>query len=155
MKTLILIRHGEAEPAYATSDFNRNLTLDGTKAAKELGVMLNDWNIEPEIIVSSNAIRTTQTTEALLSQLKDPCGVQYYEAMYNAPPAVLRTHIEDQSKHFNIMVVVAHNPGISVLASELTSQPISFKPGEGVVLELEIEEWGLIGGTTAKGYRYL
>lgn len=155
MKTLILIRHGEAEPAYATSDFNRNLTLDGKAAVKDLGIRMNEWDIVPEIIVSSNANRTKQTSEGLLSQLKDPCGVQYFEALYNAPPAVLRSHIEDQSKHFNTLVVIAHNPGISILAGELSGQLVSFKPGEGIVLEIDLKEWELLSGSTVTQFRYL
>ena len=64
MKTLILMRHSHAEiDGRASTDFERELTDSGRTLAQQTANLLLEFRID--MIVSSSAVRTTQTTLAM------------------------------------------------------------------------------------------
>lgn len=59
-KTLIIMRHAEAD--WGLDDFNRPLTRRGHAQASSAGRWLVQQGFVPEMLVSSAALRTRQTT---------------------------------------------------------------------------------------------
>ena len=57
MRTLLILRHGQAAPEEAGSDRSRPLTKRGIQAAERVGHLLRDDDLVPDRIISSNALR--------------------------------------------------------------------------------------------------
>ena len=129
----ILVRHAHAEwPAYVGRDFDRPLTPRGLEDAHATGQALRDAGLLPSRIIASSARRTEQTARILSRKLGLPAdSLQLLDSLYNAEAGVLKGALE-ASAGSALVLLVAHNPGISELARLLSgnkSAP-SFRPAE-------------------------
>ena len=69
---LLLARHGLAEQAAASlNDFDRALTMRGRKRVRNVGKVLRDNLLVPDLIVTSPVVRAVQTAEIFAATL-DP-----------------------------------------------------------------------------------
>jgi len=149
MPKLLIFRHGEAAPG--SPDFDRPLTEKGRSDIKRLGIKLAE--LAPELssnqitLFSSSAIRTTETTQLLLSGLNNKnITVNFIKEGYLADPATWMKNIESISTR--TCIIVGHNPGISELVFILSGSYITMTPGTGVSMELLINDWSeLFDGT--------
>ena len=143
-KQIILIRHAQAEFMQSgLKDIDRKLTPEGSKDAMRMGKLLFEANIVPDLILSSNAERTTETTKYLCEQLDfDFDKVDFEEDLYESSVRLLVNSIEKIDSEHNHVFLVAHNPSISYLAEYLTGEVIGNLPPCGVVnLSSEIDSW--------------
>ena len=114
----ILVRHAHAEwPAWRGRDFDRPLTARGVEDAHAAGQALRATGLRPSRIIASAAQRTTQTAQILLHELQLPASqLDLRDALYNADALSLRSALEDSVADGQVVLMVAHNPGISDLA---------------------------------------
>ena len=118
MHRLILMRHAEAERAAPSGrDRDRSLTPRGRDDAILMGRILKEKGLRPDIALVSTAARTTQTWEWVQEGLGD-AEVRMEPALYNASADVLRRHVEATEEEAGCLLVMAHNPGIHILAHE-------------------------------------
>lgn len=126
MRTLILLRHGEAERAAASGrDLDRALTPAGRGAAQAAGVALRGAGLAVDVALVSSALRTRQTWEAVAEALGGPAGIGRPD-LYDAPADDLLAAA--RACGVAAVAVVAHNPGVGELASRLFGQPTRFSP---------------------------
>lgn len=72
----------------------------------------------PDIVLCSAALRTQQTL-ALARPALDPRAVVVERDLYLASATTLRRHVESLDQAIERALVIAHNPGLEVLAHEL------------------------------------
>ncbi len=81
-KTLFLLRH--AKPVWQTAtitDLERPLCEAGRIAANAIGMLLSKERIDPELIMSSPAVRAKETIEIAHQTASLSAGVQYHDAI--------------------------------------------------------------------------
>jgi len=152
MKTLYLIRHaksGWSKPD--TRDFERPLSKRGKKDINTIGSYLALRSINPDLILSSCALRAQETTD-ILSKKIEFTGVKYYlEELYLTSLDAIKEIIMIQDDDVESMFVVGHNPQLHELANLLTDEHISRFPSLGVVaINFEIENWSEISDVVGK-----
>lgn len=134
----ILVRHAHADwPSFSGRDFDRPLTQRGQDDARNSACALRDAGLRPELVVASPALRTRQTAEILCSELQLPAqALCFPDALYNAGPALLEAELRKLQGDRKVVMVVAHNPGISELARRLARDPMAppFAPAQWRVL---------------------
>ena len=143
-KHIILIRHAQAEGIQSgLKDIERMLTPVGSKDATRMGKLLFEANIIPDLILSSSAERTTETTKYLCEQLNFNFDkVAFEEDLYESSVRLLVNSIQKIKSEYKCVFLVAHNPSISYLAEYLTGEVIGNLPPCGVVnLSSEIDSW--------------
>ena len=156
MKTLILMRHGEAQALSVDGiDFNKTLTSNGLKQAMSKGEELRKKNIAPNLIVHSSAKRTTETFKEVNKTLQ--CfNKQSTKEIYNASLTAILNVVHEIDKSNDVAMVIGHNPGISELAEHLCSNYSGwFSPSDVLILSFEDSQWRDITGKTAKLIGYL
>ncbi len=117
MKRLILLRHAKTEPqATSGADIDRALTELGLTAAASVGRALAAAGLIPELALVSPALRARQTFDAVATSLPD-VRMQAVSELYNAPADVIQTVAEREDA--DTILVIAHNPGIGMLALNL------------------------------------
>ncbi|WP_039454774.1 SixA phosphatase family protein [Candidatus Jidaibacter acanthamoebae] len=119
MKKLFLLRHADAPFNSSQSDFDRALSKKG----KEECLYLNKYflnNPVPELILCSNAIRTKQTAEIVLNNLSDKTNLIFKQELYNSSINNLISIIEDTNDDINTLMVIGHNPSITLLSEILS-----------------------------------
>jgi phosphohistidine phosphatase len=121
-RTLILIRHAHsAWRNLQENDFDRPLSERGKHDAHTMSRRLQQRGILPDAILASPAKRTTQTARTIARAVGfDPHHIQWEKQLYLAAPALLETVIYGISPAVHTAFIVAHNPGITELANQLT-----------------------------------
>ena len=139
MRTLILLRHGEAETRAASGrDRDRALTARGRIDAALAGRAMAADGLKPDAVLVSPAVRTRQTWEAARAALPDAPEAVEASDLYDAPPLALITAAQDERA--DTVLLVAHNPGLPALADLLTGDPRlgeGFPPASFAVLRLD------------------
>ena len=126
MKRLFLLRHAKAVPAESgIEDFDRTLMLSGMQDAGAMARYLGKNDYAVELILSSSAARTAQTTELVVQQLD--CEVEYRDALYLADPAKIVAAIRGAPVSVSHLMMVGHNPGLEACAALLAREPVRRK----------------------------
>ena len=150
-KLLLVMRHGKAKGRDAGgSDFDRRLRKRGLRDAKRMGELLAEKGLVPDVIISSSAVRAVMTAEAVA----DSCGyggeVVRMESLYlgNAEEYVRvlsEMGYEEEGKGLmERVMVVGHQPGLSLLVYQLTGQSVDMVTGAIAVIRLGIDGWDAV-----------
>lgn len=119
MRTLVIMRHAKAE-ASAPTDLERQLTDRGHLDATEAGAWLAGQGIEPDYVLVSAAMRTTQTWEDVASGASwDVTLAEYDEAVYAASTDAALDLIRETDDGISTLVVIGHNPTVAYLVQLL------------------------------------
>lgn len=153
------MRHATANPD-ATHDHARTLTPHGHDQARRVGLSLRSHGSIPERILCSSAVRCRETWHALSAGLGSNAAVDFEDALYNASPESLLHYltglVDEQS-----VLLLAHNPGVSILALELAAKnkesradlPTGFAPATIACFEVE-GPWSLLSSHSARLTRF-
>jgi len=144
MPKLYLLRHAQAGSAFSGDDKDRPLTPHGIEQATSLAPHIKDISKT----LCSNARRTQMTLQALIDAGVNAGDIAYEDALYNAPTGDILMAI--QSCGSENLLVVAHNPGIHMLARSLANEgnqnqmeqlSIFYNPASLSIFDCDIESW--------------
>ncbi len=119
MVTLALIRHAKSDwDDPALSDHDRPLNHRGRRDAPRMAALVaaRDWR--PQLILASTAVRARTTAEEFATALEVPLELR--DELYGASSNTLWTAASGSGA--TDVVVVAHDPGISILARQLSEK---------------------------------
>lgn len=133
-RPVILVRHAHADwPGYQGRDFDRPLTARGQKDAVEAARAISAAGHRPQLLLASSAVRTRQTAQIMADEFGLPhATIQLVDSLYNASAATLEEALHGVAECSGLVMLVAHNPGISELARRLAGDPafVSFSPAD-------------------------
>ena len=118
-RRLVLLRHAKAEHHARVSDEQRTLTPAGRRQAGEVGSLLVETNLQPDVVLCSSAVRTRQTFERLAPALDVRPDVEYLEDLYRADESDVLDAVADVRPDARTVLVVGHEPIMSGVASLL------------------------------------
>lgn len=146
---LFLLRHAEAEFGAGTGgDISRKLTVRGVDQIGRLANLLKKNQIGFDLVLSSNANRTRQSTE-ILTKLVTAKKIQFLSELYEAEPHQMLDLIQKSEAEVTNLLIVGHNPTISALVSYLTGEDfIQLQPGMMAKIEIVTEKWQEVGRST-------
>jgi phosphohistidine phosphatase len=123
MDRLILFRHGKAEARAASGeDFDRQLTPRGQRDARLIADALAEAGFTPDRALVSAAVRTRETWEAIAPAF--PGAILETRAeLYDADARALLS--AGQTPLGRTVAIVAHNPGLQVLAIALARRALA------------------------------
>jgi phosphohistidine phosphatase len=152
MKTLYLIRHAKSGWSIPnTSDFERTLSKKGKKDIKTMGSYLSLKGVNPELILSSCALRAQETTDLLAEKISFEGKKHYLKELYLTAVEDITEIISVQDDEINMMFIVGHNPQLHELANSLINEHISKFPTLGIVaIDFDIESWSEIADKKGK-----
>jgi len=142
MKKLYIVRHALKENEKAgQDDYDRPLSQEGITDAKEMADVLSKKGIHPDLIVSSPAIRTRQTSEIFADALNYNKNIMYNEVLYMAYVNELVETITYTFDTVDTMILVAHNPSLTALALTLVGFKEKIAMGGVVEVEFDCNSW--------------
>jgi phosphohistidine phosphatase len=113
---LIVMRHATA--AGGGPDHARHLTPAGMEEARRAGQRLTELEFEPDRAYCSSATRCRETWESVDQSLRSSPRVEFDDSLYNASAQTLIDVIATIAEG-ETLLLLAHNPGVSVLSLEL------------------------------------
>jgi len=137
-RDLLILRHAHTKNNHSDGDFYRELKNKGKRNAQRMGVWLQENQLQPELVLSSPAERARTTAHKCCKSAglsKDI--VQTVPRLYNGAPIDLRGAIGQTHPDVKRLMVVAHNPGISMLVGQLSNNHLSMSPGTLVHLQFD------------------
>jgi phosphohistidine phosphatase len=146
MLTLTLLRHAKSSwEDIELDDFERPLSKRGAGAAPQMGRVLRDLNLKPDLVLCSTAVRTRATLALVLLELgPPPPTIEFDDKLYLASPAAMLARIRKVSGAYRHVMLVGHNPGTHALALELTG---AAKPADIAELSQKFPTAGLANMT--------
>jgi len=151
-KKLLVIRHAKAVQHSYEDDFNRNLRKKAEGQIMTMSAVLKNLHILPDLVLSSAALRTQQTTEGFAKHLGfDKEKILLKKSMYNTDVSTLIKEINEVSKEINTLFLVGHNPTVGMLVDDLTGDfGHHFSTCALALLHFEIDSWAEVMTNTAK-----
>lgn len=120
MERLILFRHGKTETRAASGeDFDRALTARGWADTKLVAAALAEEGLIPDRALVSSAVRARQTWESIAPAFPGVVLENRPELYDSSAPTLLNA---GQSPLGRTVIIVAHNPGLHILAVALASR---------------------------------
>ena len=118
MRRLIIFRHAKAVPHDAAPDFDRALAPRGKDAAAEMGRLMADEQLLPDLVLVSPSKRTMQTWQGAAPAVGET-PVRVEKGIYEAPADRLLKLVRGVEDSVRTLVLVGHNPGVTDLARAL------------------------------------
>lgn len=143
-RLLYLVRHAKSDWAYeGLADIDRPLNERGYRDAPVMAARVAKLGHEPDRIVSSPAIRALTTALIFARQFEhEATTVALEPRLYEAASSVFINVLGEQSNAVHKLMVFAHNPTLTDVASELSGVAISNVPTTGVVcVRFEAPSW--------------
>ena len=143
-KLLIICRHAKSSWQDANlSDRDRPLNKRGERDAPEMGKRLAKRGIQPDLIITSPAVRARRTAEIYAQTLSYPlANMQINPAQYAASVPVLMDLLRQTSAACRSVLMVGHNPESTDLANLLGNLSLTNVPTSGIVaLEFAVASW--------------
>ena len=155
MKKIILLRHADTEwESPSGNDLTRALTEKGLMQAHSAGVLLNERKIQPDLIITSNALRTKQTMEQVCLGMEHTPHYDEDPFLYNCGMDDLVNKIAGLNAGAKTLLLINHNPTIHQLALSMAKHYIhignakyrdkiaaQFPPCTLCIYDVDIDDW--------------
>jgi len=116
MKRVILVRHAKSVSYGYDQDYDRTLSGRGEEDAQTISLKLQKMNIQPDLIIASPAVRTTQTATIYANTLGYPKkNILFEKKLYSGKT----------SENFLAMLQELENEKKTVMVSGTTQQYIT------------------------------
>lgn len=149
-RQLLIMRHAKSSwDAPAASDIERPLNERGRRDAPRIGAWLAAKDLLPDLILSSPARRTRETTSLVgrAMGLREP-RVVWDPSLYGAALPQLLAAIARLPRDASRVLLVAHNPGLEDLLDWLAEPGLAARvqgklmpTGAVYCLEFEHQDW--------------
>ena len=125
LKSVILFRHGKSDwDALYDSDHDRPLAKRGIRDAKRMGKFLSKRAEVPELILSSTALRTRETTKFAMEAGNWDVDIELEKKIYEASLEKILFVIKKQDNKYNSMCLVGHEPIFSTIITLIDNKEI-------------------------------
>jgi phosphohistidine phosphatase len=119
-RRLILLRHAKSDWP-DVPDRDRPLAKRGRRDAPRIGRWLHEHGYQPDVVVCSAARRTRQTWDLVAPELGGSPAVRFEPRAYAASAMTLLYLAQELPSRYRTALLIAHNPGLSDLASQLAA----------------------------------
>ncbi|WP_172299158.1 histidine phosphatase family protein [Pseudoruegeria sp. HB172150] len=143
---LILIRHAKSswdEPGL--DDHERPLSARGRRSAQAIGEWLAEREYLPDLVLSSDSVRTRETWALMAPGLRSPI-TRWEPALYLAGPGAMLKMLRTAGDTGNV-AILGHNPGIAHFASAIVAVPPShgrfsdYPTGATLIADFDAAAW--------------
>ncbi len=144
MKRLILIRHAKSSRDNPEQDdFERPLNSRGLNDAPMMAERFLAKGILPDLIISSPALRSKATAEFFAEVLGiEKKKIHTDKHFYERGAKYISKTIREMNNSVTSLMIFAHNPDVTSLASYYTGEYFSSVPTCGMVcIEFDIDDW--------------
>ncbi len=157
MKTLYLARHAKSSWKHPElSDIERPLNKRGKRDAPIIGNLLKEKGVNPDILISSPAVRARKTAVAIAGIIDYPKSKILIDVnIYESSSSELRNIIQGFDDKYNSVMMFGHNPGLTRVNNYLTDSYIDNIPTCGVVGIRFNSSWKKIEGASGKALFFI
>lgn len=153
MKTLLIMRHGKAQPDAPNGDHARDLVERGQRNAEAMGAHIATAIGKPDAILTSDAQRARQTAEIVATAVGFTAPLTIVPRIYDADLRTLLALVRSILDDVDIALLSGHNPGFEALAAALAGideDDVRLPTAALAHLEFDIEHWDAVRQGTGR-----
>lgn len=131
-------------------DYDRPLNKRGKANAPFMGSILKKQKVQPDIIISSPALRAKTTAKMIAKEVKYSKKIVFRDDMYESSPSRLHkilTKIDDEN---SIVFLFGHNSELNMLAENYVDFDENIVTCGVVEIEFDCNKWADIGAKNAR-----
>ncbi|MBI4547222.1 MAG: histidine phosphatase family protein [Ignavibacteriae bacterium] len=147
MKTLLLVRHAKSSwKNPELSDRERPLNNRGKRDAPFMGKLLSERGVKPDLLITSPTNRAMTTARYVAHELQYRISeIVTDESLYGQTMDHILHVIQGFENSINTVMIIGHNPEITLCANYITANTIENIPTCGIVcVDFSIELWNEI-----------
>ena len=154
MLTISLLRHAKSDWVDPElGDFERPLAPRGIAAAPVIDQFMHDHDVRPELVLCSTAKRAMETLNLLKHTFGNSPEIVFEDKLYMASARTMMEIATNVTKTCKHVMLVAHNPGLHILALALAemgqSEPYlkligKYPTATLTVLDFDCDDWSNI-----------
>ena len=142
MKTILILRHAKSSWKHPElSDHDRPLNKRGKREAPQMGKLIREQGLQPDIILSSTALRAQATAQVVAEKCGYEGEIHYIPDLYRADVEDILGILQRMDDSVNTAMVVGHNPELEMLLSLLTDEDEALPTAALAQVELPITSW--------------
>ena len=143
IKTLYLIRHAKSTWKSGKQwDFMRGLSKRGLNDLETMSSYMALRHIEPDLILSSCALRTQMTADKLAEKVAYTDDICYMDELYLTNSDMVLNVLSTQDDKHESIFYIGHNPALTELVNGFIEEEFSKFPTLGIfALKLDIDSW--------------
>ena len=146
MPELIIMRHAKSDwDTPARSDRERPLNQRGVAAAKAMGQAISMADRQPDLVLSSPAVRARTTAELAAEAGNWTAPIQLAEGLYPGSPGDLFEALATHAGRADRVLTVGHNPAAAACASALLGDA-ELGMVTAAVAAFEVPSWNVSEG---------
>lgn len=152
MKTVYFVRHAKSSWKFDLRDHDRPLNKRGKRDAPNMGILLKQMNVLPDVIYSSSAVRANTTANTIAEAIGFPVDdIIINSNLYHAGTIEVVPLIRKLDNQVDSVMFFGHNPGFTDLANELGDEFIMNVPTCGAVgVEFDVDDWSAVNEENGK-----
>lgn len=144
MKRLILLRHAKSDwDAEYSVDRERPLSKRGREAAATMGRLLSAIGQDPDVVVSSSALRARATAELAAEAGSWTATIELNDRLYGASAGDVIDVIRTIDGSINKAMMVGHEPAWSTLVGAITGG--SVRMATATAAGIDLASWSSCG----------
>jgi phosphohistidine phosphatase SixA len=141
-RRLILMRHAKSSwKKPELPDRERPLNKRGRRDAPRVARRLAELGWMPEVVLSSDSIRTRQTADLLVGDWKEPPAVDFLPSFYHGGVDELVEELSAVPSAVQCVLALGHNPGWEGALLWLTGDDGRLTTANAALLESEGDTW--------------
>jgi len=142
-RRLILMRHAKSSWKRGPSDdHERPLNERGRRSARLVGARLSERGWIPELVCSSDSVRTRETWKHLRAAFGDAhIDVRFTPELYLAGMPELRRLSKSFDPAIETVLALGHNPGFELALAELSGEAERMTTANAALLSGTGESW--------------
>lgn len=144
MKTLLLVRHAKSSwNNVDISDMDRPLKQSGVKDAIEIAEKLKAKKVNPDILISSPAVRAITTALIFARTLNYHYNrIVINDMVYDFSKDALLPLLKNTDDKYDVVMLVGHDPELTYLLNDLTGKAYEKTPTSSVAkINFGITQW--------------
>lgn len=132
MKTLILMRHAKSSWNNPNlPDFERPLNKRGKFDALLMAEVLRELKLNFDYLLTSSAKRAMDTAKIISDKLNLQMTID--KNLYLASSTLILEIINRIDEEFSNILIIAHNPGLTSLANQISNYQLENLPTSGII----------------------
>jgi phosphohistidine phosphatase len=142
MKTILLMRHAKSSwEDKEADDRDRPISKRGKKSAENMGELLKDEKLKPQLILASAAVRARQTAEVVMDELKYHGDICYLNKLYMGEVEAYAQQLQSLPDDIQMVLVIGHNPSLDSLLQMVTGKVESLPTSAVAHLTVPVDSW--------------
>jgi phosphohistidine phosphatase len=142
MKNILILRHAKSSWKEANlPDHERPLNKRGRRDAPQVGALIKQENLMPDLVLCSTARRARETIQAVV----DECGyegeIRYIPDLYHPEVQEIASILGSLDDTIQTVMLVGHNPELEELVNEITELDLHLPTAALALVKIGIRSW--------------